>query len=78
LWTENYVSDYLVERHGDDLKHTTDPDKWYIYKKETGTWEADNTSAVGRMARETIDWLHEQIPTAPAGSDIGEMLSEWN
>ncbi|MBT8915860.1 phage/plasmid primase, P4 family [Lactobacillus delbrueckii subsp. bulgaricus] len=78
LWTENYVSDYLVERHGDDLKHTTDPDKWYIYKKETGTWEADNTSAVGRMARETIDWLHEQIPTVPAGSDTGEMLSEWN
>lgn len=78
LWTENYVSDYLVERHGDNLKHTTDPDKWYIYKKETGTWEADSTSAVGRMARETIDWLHEQIPTAPAGSDAEKMLSEWN
>lgn len=78
LWTENYVSDYLVERHGDDLKHINDPDKWYIYQEETGTWEADSTSAVGRMARETIDWMHEQTPTAPAGSDKDQMLNEWN
>lgn len=77
LWTENYISDYLVERHGDDLKHTTDPDKWYIYQKETGTWEADKTASVGRQARETIDWLSQQKPVAPAGTDPADYVGQW-
>lgn len=77
LWTENYISDYLVERHGDDLKHTTDPDKWYVYSAKTGTWEADKTASVGRQARETIDWLSQQKPVAPAGTDPADYVGQW-
>lgn len=77
LWTENYISDYLVERHGDDLKHTTDPDKWYVYSAKTGTWEADKTASVGRQARETIDWLSQQKPVAPADTDPADYVGQW-
>lgn len=78
FWSENYVSDHLIKRHGADIKHTIDPDKWYIYHKETGSWDVDTTAQVGRFARETIDWMSHQTPYIPANQDAEKFLAEWN
>ncbi len=60
----------LVFKYGKDLKHCWQKKTWYVW--EGRYWAPDDRGTVVRMAKSTVDWMHEDALLK--GGDLGTAL----